>query len=55
VREAIKYLQGDLTVIIIGHRLATLEHADQVIVLEAGQIRARGPWDEIQGMLESEI
>lgn len=40
VRDAIDQLHGDLTVIIIGHRLAMLEHADQIIELRDGQVFA---------------
>jgi ATP-binding cassette subfamily C protein len=47
VREAIEKLHGDLTVVVIGHRLPTLEHADQVIVLDAGRVAAQGDWAEI--------
>jgi len=50
VRDAIEKLHGDLTVIIIGHRLPTLEHADQVIVLEAGRIVQQGSWQDIQNI-----
>jgi ATP-binding cassette, subfamily C, bacterial len=38
VRRAIAALHGNLTVIVIGHRLTMLEHVDQVIQLEAGAI-----------------
>jgi ATP-binding cassette subfamily C protein len=48
IRAAIEQLHGDLTLVIIGHRLPTLEHADQVIVLEAGRISAQGTWDEVR-------
>lgn len=48
VREAIENLHGDLTVVIIGHRLPMLEHADQVVVLKAGRIAAKGPWAEVR-------
>jgi len=48
VRDAIENLHGDLTVVIIGHRLPTLEHADQVIVLENGQVAKCGAWQDIQ-------
>jgi ATP-binding cassette subfamily C protein len=47
VRAAIEHLHGDLTLVLIGHRLATLEHADQVVVLEAGRVAAHGTWDEV--------
>lgn len=48
IRQAIVNLHGNLTVVAIGHRMATLKHADQVVVMENGSIRARGTWDEIQ-------
>ncbi|KAA6187499.1 ABC transporter ATP-binding protein [Thiohalocapsa marina] len=51
VREAIEHLHGDLTVVLIGHRLATLEHADQVVVLEAGRVAARGSWAQVRATL----
>jgi ATP-binding cassette subfamily C protein len=47
VREAIEKLHGDLTVVIIGHRLPTLEHADQVLIIEGGRITSQGAWAEI--------
>lgn len=48
VREAIENLHGDLTVVIIGHRLPTLEHADQVVVLEGGRVQATGTWQAVR-------
>jgi ATP-binding cassette subfamily C protein len=48
IRRAIEQLHGNLTVVIIGHRLATLEHADQVVVLEAGCADFQGSWSEFQ-------
>lgn len=38
IRDAIERLHGDLTVAIIGHRLPTLEHADQVVKMERGRV-----------------
>jgi len=38
IRRAIEALHGDLTVVIIGHRLAFLDQADQVIRLSEGQV-----------------
>ncbi len=43
VRQAIHQLHGNLTIIIIGHRLALLKEADQIITLENGQIIPNSP------------
>ena len=55
VREAIEHLHGDLTVVIIGHRLPTLQHADQVLILEEGRIASQGTWAEINQKMERVI
>ena len=47
IRQAIENLHGELTVVIIGHRLPTLEHADQVVILDQGRVKAKGTWAEI--------
>lgn len=52
IRAAIEQLHGDLTVLIIGHRLPTLEHSDQVLLLDQGQIRAKGTWSEVNPFLD---
>lgn len=49
VREALEQLHGDITVVMIGHRLATLEHADQVVILDQGRVIQRGTWEEARG------
>ncbi len=48
IRQAIVNLHGDLTVVAIGHRMATLQHADQVLVMEAGRIVVQGSWNEVR-------
>lgn len=48
IGAAIRALHGNMTVLLIGHRLATLEHADQVLVVEQGRIAARGTWADIR-------
>ncbi len=48
IRQAIVNLHGDLTVVAIGHRMATLQHADQVLVMEAGMIVEQGNWREVR-------
>lgn len=47
IRAAIDGLHGELTVVIIGHRLALLERADSVVLLEQGRVRVQGPWSAV--------
>lgn len=44
IQGAIENLQGELTIMIIVHRLSTIQHADQIIVLEAGGVTEKGTW-----------
>jgi len=47
IRDTIDKLHDDITVIVIGHRLPTLEHSDQLITLEKGRVKAAGTWADI--------
>jgi ATP-binding cassette, subfamily C, bacterial len=47
VREAIRDLQGALTVVIIAHRLSTVREADHLVVLEAGRVVETGSWQSL--------
>lgn len=42
VQEAIDRLMRDRTVLVVAHRLATVQHADEILVLEGGRIVERG-------------
>jgi ATP-binding cassette, subfamily B, bacterial PglK len=47
VTEAIRGLTGVKTMIIIAHRLSTLEHCDRVCVIEQGKIVRSGSYQEV--------
>lgn len=47
IQEALEALRRDRTVIVIAHRLATVEQADHIIVLDEGRIREEGTRDEL--------
>lgn len=42
IQQALETLSQDRTVIVIAHRLSTVEHADHIIVLEEGRVREQG-------------
>ena len=47
IRSALRELTSGQTTIIIAHRLSSLMHADEIIVLENGQVAERGRHDEL--------
>jgi ATP-binding cassette subfamily B protein len=49
IQEAISALTKGKTIIIIAHRLATIERADQILVVNHGKIAQRGSHEELMG------
>jgi subfamily B ATP-binding cassette protein MsbA len=47
VQDAINRLMQNRTCIVIAHRLSTVQHADEIIVLEKGSIMQRGKHSEL--------
>ena len=47
LQAAIEALTRDKTIIMIAHRLKTVRHADQIVVLDGGKIVQRGTHDEL--------
>ena len=47
IQQAISELTVGKTVIVIAHRLATIEHADQILVVDAGQLVQQGTHTEL--------
>ena len=47
IQQNIDKLKGQLTIIVIAHRLATIKKADKIIVLKKGEIKAIGTYKEL--------
>lgn len=45
VSQAIDTMRGELTVVVVAHRLATIENADKVFVVDGGTVRDNGVID----------
>ena len=57
VQQALEALEAGRTTLVIAHRLATVQHADRIVVLERGAIAAHGTHAELmrQGGLYSSL
>ena len=47
VQDALAKVMSQRTSIVIAHRLSTIQHADEIVVLQKGQIIERGKHDEL--------
>ncbi|MDQ0198795.1 ABC transporter ATP-binding protein [Neobacillus ginsengisoli] len=47
IQEALERLKGTMTILVIAHRLSTIRNADQVIVLDHGEIIQQGQFSQL--------
>lgn len=47
LRQSIRNMEGDMTVFIVSQRASSIRHADQIIVLEDGEVADIGTHDEL--------
>jgi subfamily B ATP-binding cassette protein MsbA len=47
VQDAINTLMQNRTCIVIAHRLSTVQHADEIVVMEKGKIMERGTHQQL--------
>ncbi len=47
VQDALAQVMSTRTSVVIAHRLSTIQHADEIIVMQKGQIAERGKHDEL--------
>jgi ABC-type multidrug transport system fused ATPase/permease subunit len=48
ISDSIQKMRGEVTVILIAHRLSTVRSADNVVYLEAGNLVAEGTFEEVR-------
>ena len=48
ITNAIRQLSGEVTVVLIAHRLSTVRNVDQVIYMEDGSILSQGTFDQVR-------
>jgi ABC-type multidrug transport system fused ATPase/permease subunit len=48
VMSSIEQLRGSITVVIVAHRLSTVQHADQVIYIDDGKVLGMGTFEELR-------
>lgn len=51
ITQTLDSLEGDVTLIVIAHRLATVRHCDQVIHLAGGRVTGRGSFEEVRALI----
>ncbi len=47
IQSAIERLKGKMTIIVIAHRLSTIRNADQVLVMDQGEIIQVGEYNQL--------
>jgi ATP-binding cassette subfamily C protein len=51
VTDSFLSLAGDVTIVLIAHRLASIKHADIIFFMESGQVKGQGTFVELQQKL----
>ena len=48
IQKSIENIQGDLTLIIVAHRISTIRNVDKIIILEEGIIKDFGNYKDLK-------
>ncbi|WP_084631046.1 ABC transporter ATP-binding protein [Ferrimonas senticii] len=52
VQQALDKLRGNITIIAVAHRLSTISHADEIVLLSHGQISERGSHQQLMAIAD---
>ena len=55
IQDSIDALKGEVTVVIIAHRLSTVKNADRVYVLDDGRVIEQGTYHELRHREDGEF
>ena len=47
IQDYIREIRGSLTILVVAHRMSTIQSADKIAVLEEGRIVEEGDWDSL--------
>jgi ABC-type multidrug transport system fused ATPase/permease subunit len=50
IQESLEKLAKDRTTLIVAHRLSTITHADQIVLIEHGEIKEKGTHEELMAL-----
>jgi ABC-type multidrug transport system fused ATPase/permease subunit len=48
ISDALRSLKGELTLVVVAHRLSTVIHADRIYFMEAGYVKGFGTFEELK-------
>jgi ABC-type multidrug transport system fused ATPase/permease subunit len=52
ISKSIELMRGQITVILIAHRLSTVRNADQVVYMAEGHVKAVGKFDSVRNAVQ---
>jgi ABC-type transport system involved in Fe-S cluster assembly fused permease/ATPase subunit len=47
IQQYISEMRGHTTLLVVAHRVSTIQEADSIVVLEGGTIEEEGDWDSL--------
>ena len=53
INQAVRSLAGNMTTVVIAHRITSIRHCDSIYLLDKGQVIACGSYDELQRTCEA--